>query len=447
MRWLKTLFRRFAGRRAEATLRQDLSVAFVGHGAQRALRLVAFLIMTRVLTVEAYALFALAYTCFEIAVYASDLGLNVGVVRFVSKGLRKGDEAATTSVLRSVFRFKIVAGLAVGGLGYFLAPPLARAMNTPDLVPYLRIAFAGVLGMHLHRFYEAYFRSRLEFRRNALFSLIVPGLIAVAVGLLWGRESLTALRCQGVYAVAPLVASAFAATLLPHGFLRAARRDDGAPRQVWRFGRWVYLTNVLGKVRSKLNAILLIMLATLTDVGLYAYADRLAGVLSLVSTTLTTVYMPRASHLLTRDEYRNLLRKTYRAFFWFVPLLVLLPWVIRPLIRLHKPEYVEAAPLFMILFVSILFTVAALPARTVLYSINRPQVETIIQVIALAVALGFGIALIRAHGVVGAAYAMLIQRGISATILMGYVYRAVYRGPVERAGDPYRDGEAPVDDE
>ena len=54
--------------------------------------------------------------------------------------------------------------------------------------------------------------------------------------------------------------------------------------------------------------------------------------------------------------------------------------------------------------------------------------ETAIQAIALAVAAGFGIALIRVLGVTGAAYAMLIQRCISATILMGYVYWNVYRG-------------------
>jgi O-antigen/teichoic acid export membrane protein len=402
--------------------------------------------MTRALSVRAYALFTLAYTCYEIAMYASDLGFNVGVVRFVSKGIRKGDEATTASVLKSVFRFKIIAGLVVCALGYVIAPWLARLMDTPELVPYLRIAFAGVLGTHLHRFYEAYFRARLAFQRNAIFSLIAPGSIAVAVGLLWWRESLTALRCQGIYAIAPLLVSVLAVFLLPHHFLRGARHEPGSLRQVWRFGRWVYATNVLGKVRSRLNAILLVMLAALTDVGLYAYADRLAGILSLFSTTLTTVYMPRASHLITRDEYRDLLRKTYKAFFWFVPLLIVLPFIARPLIQLHKPEYVAAAPLFTILFVSILFTLAALPARTVLYSINRPQVETVIQVIALAVALAFGIALIRTHGVVGAAYAMLIQRGISAIILMGYVYRTVYRGPVNCVGDA-RNEETLIDEE
>ena len=62
-----------------------------------------------------------------------------------------------------------------------------------------------------------------------------------------------------------------------------------------------------------------------------------------------------------------------------------------------------------------------------LYSIHRPQVETTVQAIALGVTLVFGILLIRAWGARGAAVAMLIQRSLSAAMLMGYVYRVVYR--------------------
>ena len=427
MSQLKSLFRRITTRREDGSMGRDLSVAFIGHGLRRALGLLSFILMTRVLSVEAYALFFLAFTWYEIAMYASDFGLNVGLVRFVSKGVRRGDTSSTASVLRGVFVFKIGAGLAVAAIGYAAAPWLAGLLEVPEVTPYLRVAFVGVLGNHLIRFYEAYFRSRLEFERNALFSLVTPAVIAGAVGWLWWRDSLTALQCQGVHAVAPLIACTLAVVLLPHGFLRSKMGGVEAFSSVWRFGRWVWVTNVLGTIRFRLNAILLVKLATLTEVGLYAYGDKLASVLSIISTTMTTVYVPRASHLLTRQEFRTLLRRTYRVLAWFVPLAVVLPLGVRPLIRLHKPEYLDAAPLFAILFLSILFTIASLPARTVLYSLHKPQVETTVQLIALAVTLAFGIVLIRTHGAIGAAVAMLIQRAISASILMVYVYRVVYR--------------------
>jgi len=406
---------------------RDLSVAFVGHGARRVIGLVAFVLMTRALSVEGYALFFLAFTAYEIAMHASDFGLNIGVVRFVSKAIRRDDDQASADLLRAVFLFKIASGLVVAAVGYLLAPWLAGLLDQPQVTPYLRVAFVGVLGNHLVRFYESYFKARLEFERNAIFSLGMPTVIALGVGLMWWRDGLTALRCQGLHALAPLVACCLAAWLLPHGFLRAGGGGGEALSRVFKFGRWVWVTNVLATVRYRLNAILLAKLATLTEVGFYAYGDKLASVLSVISTTMTTVYIPRTSRLLTKQEFKKLLRRTYAVMACFIPIAVLAPLAAKPLIRLHKPEYLEAAPVFTVLFVSILFTIAALPARTVLYSIHKPQVETTVQAIALALTLGLGIALIRSHGALGAAVAMLLQRAISAAILMGYVYRVVYR--------------------
>ena len=425
---LRSLVGKLTRRRGDGSIRRDLSVAFVGHGARRALGFHIFLLVTRALSVEAYALYVLAYSAFEIAMYASELGLNVSIVRFVSRGIRQGDEAATDAVLRAGFLFKIAAGVVAPVVGYLLAPWLAGAVwDRPDLVPYLRIAFTGVLGAHLHRFYEAYFRARLEFERNALFCLVMPGTILVSVGVLWWQDAMTALRCQGIYAAAPLVACALAAYLLPHTFLRTRQPVGAALAAVWRFGRWVWLTNVLGTVRLRLNPILLANLTAVTEVGLYAYADKLASSLSLISTAMTTVYVPRASHLTSREEFRALLRRSYRVFVWFIPVAVLLPFLARPLIRLHKPEYEGATLLFAILFPSVLFTVVSLPARTVLYSLHKPQIEAAVQIASLVITALAAIPLIRSYGAVGAALAMLVQRAISAAVLMGYVYRVVER--------------------
>jgi O-antigen/teichoic acid export membrane protein len=437
---LRALLGKLTRRRDDGSLGRDLSVAFLGHGARRALGFVTFLVMTRALSVEAYALYVLAYSAFEIAMYVSDLGLNVGIVRFVAKGLRQGEAAATAAVLRGVFLFKIVAGVVAPIVGYALAPWLAGwVWDRPELVPYLRVAFAGVLGAHLHRFYEAWFRARLEFARNALFSLVMPGSILVAVAVLVWQDALTALRCQGIYAIAPLLACALAAGLLPHAFLRSRESAGAALATVWRFGRWVWITNVLGTVRLRLNPILLANLSAFTEVGLYAYADKLASILSLISTAMTTVYVPRASHLVTRDEFRGLLRRSYRVLVWFIPAAILLPLAARPLIRLHKPEYEDATQLFAILFASVLFTVASLPARTVLYSLHKPQVEAAVQITSLAITVAAAIPLIMTYGAIGAALSMLIQRALGAGVLMAYVYRVIERPAAGAMGDGAED--------
>ena len=140
---------------------------------------------------------------------------------------------------------------------------------------------------------------------------------------------------------------------------------------------------MLGTVRFRLNTILLARFATMAQVGLYSYADKLASVVTLFTGTLLTVLVPRASHLVKQNELKGLLRKSYRAVLLLLPALITVPFVARPLISWLAPEYVEAAPIFSIIFASVLFSLAMLPSSTVLYSINRPHVETAVECLSL----------------------------------------------------------------
>src|SRR5262249_26065181 len=105
-----------------------------------------------------------------------------------------------------------------------------------------------------------------------------------------------------------------------------------------------------------------------------------------------------------------------------VPLFIAVPFAIRPVIAFLSPEYVGASGICVVLSISILMTLASLPSNTVLYSMNRPHVETFVEVLALALTAILGVTLIRSYGGIGAAFAMLIKRTVSASLVIGYVY-------------------------
>jgi O-antigen/teichoic acid export membrane protein len=130
-----------------------------------------------------------------------------------------------------------------------------------------------------------------------------------------------------------------------------------------------------------------------------------------------------------QNELKDLLRKSYRAVLLLVPALIAVSFVARPLIAWLAPDYVASAPIFSIIFASVLFSLAMLPSSTVLYSVNRPHVETLVECVALAVTASGAFLLIPKFGGLGAAVAMLVQRALSATITMSYVYVKVYRAP------------------
>ena len=418
-------------------LGRDLSVAFLGHFSSRSLGIVTFIVMTRTLEPARYGLFLLAYSVLEIAQYMTDLGLDVGTTRFVARAEQDGRRDVGLAVLRAVFLTKLFLAALLVAVLWVASPIIAeRILARPEAAPYIRIAAIGVFGNQLGGFWQAYFGSRLQFLRNAAFSTIAPaGILVIVVGLRL-RGMLDVATCLHVYVWVPLVVCAGATFALGPRFLRATGPVLPPLRSVWRFSRWVYLSNALSVVRFRLNGILLARLATLQDVGLYGYGDKLASVLTLFTSAITTVFVPRASRLLTKDELRALLRMSYRWMLMLTPLFVLGPFAVRPVIAFLSPEYVEASRICVILSVSIVFSLASLPSNTVLYSMNQPYVETFIEVIALALTAVLGVTLVRSHGGVGAAVAMLVQRFVSATLMIGWVYIAVFRRGALNRGAP-----------
>lgn len=410
------------------SMRGDLSVTFMGQFVRRGLGFLSFVVLTRALGVEAFALYSLAFLAFEIALQFSDLGLTVGTTRFASRMMREGKTEETARLFRRFFLIKIVTGLAVSAVGYLIAPFLAqRVMERPELTPYLRVAFVGVIGMHLYRFYETWLQSRLEFVRNAVFVLIMPAAILVSMVAFWAMDTLDALRAQGIYALAPLAATVVAIFVVPHDFLRARGGAGREMGELFRFGRWIWITEVVTTLRLRINAVYLARMATLGQVSFYSYGDKLSAFLTLITGTLQTVYVPRVARLVTRTELKSVLRRTYRMLLLMIPALLLVPFAARPLIGLLQPDYVDAAPIFAVLFVSVLFNIAVHPAVTVLYSLNLPRVETIVQSGSLMLTVVLGYVLVRDHGAMGGAVAMLIQRGLSAIVMIAYVYHVVYR--------------------
>ena len=330
-----------------------------------------------------YGLFALAYAALSIATQLSELGLDTAIGRMLSKAKRLEDEETGDKVLKTAFGMKMAAALTVLAVGYLTATPVAESiLGRPEVAPYLRIAYFGVIGLQLQGFYLAYFAARLEFVRGALFGALSPLVILVAVVVCWWRQTLDVEACVRIYAFAPLVVGVVAFAALPPLLARRGPRVAtlGA---LWRFGRWIYASNVLGTLRYRMNSILLSRMATMEAVGLYNYGDKLASTLSLFSSTILTVFVPRVSHLITPDELRGVLRQNYRWLVALLPVSAVALLGARPLILMLAPDYVEAAPVFALLFISILLSLLALPSRTVLYSVNRQQVETGIEATAL----------------------------------------------------------------
>lgn len=115
------------------------------------------------------------------------LGLSVGAGVCVAHHIGAGEEEEAGKVLHTSIVLSVLLGIAVAVVGFFLAEPLLRLMDTPaEVIPYatlyMRIIFLGAPGSILYNYLASILRSAGDSKRPLIF-LAVSGIVNVALNL------------------------------------------------------------------------------------------------------------------------------------------------------------------------------------------------------------------------------------------------------------------------
>ncbi len=204
-------------------------------------------------------------------------------------------------------------------------------------------------------------------------------------------------------------------------------------RRVLRFSGWVYLESVASTTRNNINPLLL-KNATLSgsvaagelNAGLYSFGSDLANEIAIFSKSLLTVLLPKASSKSTPAELRRFVNKAHRHLLLLLVPLALLGFAAKPFIMVLgaiKASYLAYLPslsVFAILYAGALFSVASVPIRTVLYSLERPQVIVRIEMITIVILVLGCVIIIPVYGSIGAAVMVCIQRVLGFLMLISW---------------------------
>ena len=407
----------------------DALAVFFGTGLRLAGRLAAFLLVSHWLGREAFGLFGVAIDTAEIADSFADVGSDTASVTFASRHARAGDAPAFVRVFRTALWVKGTVALILLATGWAIAAPLAARLGFPALAPALRIAFLLVPAKELYKLGNNILQARQEFRRLSVFILLPPLLIVLgAVGFrLAGGFTLEV--AVGLYAVTQGLAIFLLPGWFPRGLWQPRPPARADVRQMIGFGRWVYLSNLLGTLRLRANTYLLLGFASPAALGDYQYAVRLASLLNLVTETATVTLLPKMTARSGAAEVAGYLRRTLlRLAFLLLPLAGL-AFLFRPVLAWLQPEFVGAAPAAAALYLSLLGSVATVPLSSALYALRSPHLETYLELGNLAVLLALGYILVRLlpDPALGAGLALLVQRGLDFFALLFLVRREIRR--------------------
>jgi len=284
----------------------------------RALRLLSNLILTRLLFPEAFGLMALVFVVIQGLQMLSDLGIGPSIIQN-----ERGDDptflntAWTLQILRGGVIYLSVVALSIPASWLYAEPRLTYLLPVVGFTALIS-GFDSSARHSVNR--------RLTLGRLTIFDLTAQ-FAALVVTIAWALVDRNVWALVGGAVAAALVRMAMSHFLLPGPKNRFAW-DRNAVREVFHFGKWIFLSSAISLLAAQADRLILPKLITFELLGVYSIAYMLSQFPDQIVTSLSgRVVFPALSQLthLPRTELRTVVVRNRRPFLLTiaVPLAVL----------------------------------------------------------------------------------------------------------------------------
>jgi O-antigen/teichoic acid export membrane protein len=369
--------------RAEPTLTRRVlragSWSFAGYGVSQAIRFGSNLIMTRLLVPEMFGVMAIATMIMYGLALFSDVGLRQNVVHS-----RRGGEAV---FLNTAWSMQILRGLGMWVLALAVSLIVIAARNAglvpPDSVyadPSLPYVIAILTGSAVISGFESTKLSEAS-RSLALHRVTQIDMCSQVAGLSCMLAWVAVDR--SIWAlVAGNIAASTLRMVLSHAVLPGVANrwcwDDASFREIIHFGKWIFLSSILGFLVNSGDRLLLSGLLDAPALGVYVIAYLIFNsVEQVVSKIIAEVTFPALSEVV-RERPADLRRTYYRfhapiaSFAYFLSGLLMVSG--QTLIgMLYDPRYGAAGWMLEVLAVALL-TVPLHLATQSFMALGRPRI-------------------------------------------------------------------------
>lgn len=367
------------------------SWAFGGHVGAQFLRLASNLAMTRLLVPQMFGVIALANVLLIGLQLFSDLGLGQGIIQS-----KRGSDSAylntvwTAQILRGAVLWcaalLIAACLVVAGTFHLL--PAGTAYAEPHLPAIIAaLSFNALLGGLVST------RVATASRNLAIGKVTVMELISQASAIVLMLVWALAVNRTAWALVAGSLASSTVRLVLSHTYLPGESNrlhwDREAFRDILSFGKWIFLTSILGFLSTNGDRLILGGLVDAKTLGVYVTAYFfVAALMDMFSKVSDNVAFPALSEVV-RDRPLDLVRTYYKFRFPMdIVSLVITGGMFSAghvLIRVLYDSRYQAAGHFMEILSISLFEVRYGLARTSLMAMGKPKLLAPVIAVQLAV--------------------------------------------------------------
>lgn len=420
------------------SLAKGAGIMLIGSMIAYALRYVIFIIATRGVGVDAYGIYSLGMSWITIASTIAVLGVDIGVVRYVSIFRGKNDVSRIKGTLFNSLGIVIIAGVVVGILAFLLAPALSQKIyQKPDLTPILQLFAVSVPFFSATMIMLGGTQGFLKMQYTVYISNLFVPLGRVVLSLLFLAVGLNVMGLVWAYVI-PVVVGAFGAFFLLNKTFHLfdhTIQAIGVTRELLKFSTPLVVLDVLQLVGGQTELLFLGLFANAADVGIYSAALTMSLIAVVILGAFNSVFSPMVSDLHQRhlmDQLRRLYCLTTKwALTLALPVSLVMFLFPAPLLSISGRGFTDASQVLVILVIGQLVQVAIGSSGTVLMMSGRSKLSLGISLFKLVVSIILDLLLIPKFNLFGAAIASTCVLILTSMLSLLIVYKQLRLHPFE----------------
>ncbi|MBI2596949.1 oligosaccharide flippase family protein [Candidatus Daviesbacteria bacterium] len=377
-----------------------------------------YILMARFLGPADFGLLTVTIVTLTLISDIGDLGINTGLIRFVSSSL-KTDKEKAFRFLKLSLEIKFLVWLLILISGFFLSPIVSSLIfGKPELIVPLRLAMIGVGGALLFSFATSALQSFQKFFLWSFVNISSNLLRLLIILFLSFSQQLNLFYGISTYIILPFFGFSLTLLFLPAKRILAVSNERSVAKEFFRFNKWVALFTFIAAISSRLDTFLNTRLLSVQDIGIYGAANQLTQIIPQVVGALGVVAAPKFASFQDNKQMLNYFKK-FQFLVLGLSLLISLaiPLSFFALPFLYGSKYLQSVTPFIILLVAMLVFLISVPLHNcIIFYFGRSDIFVWISIIHLFIIGVLGYLMITNYGVIGTALTVLV--GMIANFLL-----------------------------
>ena len=398
---------------------KDTSVVFIGNAISFFFGIIFTILAARQIDPADWGIFSGIVGFVGILVAVGELGLTSGLFKFVSNLWEKGDRQSAEIALSTIFTMRLISASLLAFIVMIFSGQIVRGVFKLEDVAFAWVAAGGILLFLLNDFQITILQSKGRWGYASVFSFLNNLFRLVLIIILPMFFGLSLFALSAIFFISPL------ATFLTSLIYERPRISIGADfrkliKKISIFSFWMGTNRTAGAVSSRVDALLLLQLATPTQAGIVGIARQLANAVLILIASFATVVAPRFATYKGKN-LRSYFKKTFllSAVIAFAILVGIL--FVDPVISLLGPKYIASSAVFKGLLLTLIPFVLFTPSTNALiYSFNKPQIVAILSAVQLPLIVAGNIYAIPRWGIFGPVFVLAVWN--LSTLLVSYYF-------------------------